>query len=302
MALIKCPACGNTISENAFSCPHCGEPIKKVSGEIVSGTETFHVEAGNRLALSAKVDSEVSARTSRLSAEGKNVINIQKSEPQLFSIGVSVWKMDVTMIWNASLDSPTYQQTIYNDARSYQSSGHYTKAAELYGKIPDYSDASNRKNECLEKINHQTQIEYVAQQQRAEISYAIGPDPSDGKGIYYLLWCIPMFVGFLMVVMAAQYYDLNKGVFWVGMIILLSSITACIIKARKITKYEQKRYQYEQSKKGPPPWRTNPVNTSSEPWKCSKCGEINNPTDYFCQSCGQYKDRNRRKKETTEEQ
>ena len=29
MSLIKCKACGEMISENANSCPHCGEPIAK---------------------------------------------------------------------------------------------------------------------------------------------------------------------------------------------------------------------------------------------------------------------------------
>jgi len=28
MALIKCPECGNSISEHAPSCPHCGNPNK----------------------------------------------------------------------------------------------------------------------------------------------------------------------------------------------------------------------------------------------------------------------------------
>ncbi len=27
--LIKCKACGKDVSENAFSCPNCGEPLKK---------------------------------------------------------------------------------------------------------------------------------------------------------------------------------------------------------------------------------------------------------------------------------
>jgi len=27
MALIKCPLCGESVSENATKCPHCGEPL-----------------------------------------------------------------------------------------------------------------------------------------------------------------------------------------------------------------------------------------------------------------------------------
>ena len=33
MALIKCTECGKEISENAASCPHCGNPIKPVQVE-----------------------------------------------------------------------------------------------------------------------------------------------------------------------------------------------------------------------------------------------------------------------------
>ncbi len=33
MALIKCTECGKEISENATSCPHCGNPIKPVQVE-----------------------------------------------------------------------------------------------------------------------------------------------------------------------------------------------------------------------------------------------------------------------------
>lgn len=29
MALIKCPECGNEISDKAYSCPKCGCPIKQ---------------------------------------------------------------------------------------------------------------------------------------------------------------------------------------------------------------------------------------------------------------------------------
>ncbi|MDP3088844.1 MAG: zinc ribbon domain-containing protein [Methylotenera sp.] len=31
MALIKCKACGNEVSENAEKCPKCGEPTKKAN-------------------------------------------------------------------------------------------------------------------------------------------------------------------------------------------------------------------------------------------------------------------------------
>ncbi len=31
MALTKCPECGNTISDKAISCPHCGYVVKQVN-------------------------------------------------------------------------------------------------------------------------------------------------------------------------------------------------------------------------------------------------------------------------------
>jgi len=36
MALIKCPECGNSISEHAPTCPHCGIP-KKSKKSLIRG-------------------------------------------------------------------------------------------------------------------------------------------------------------------------------------------------------------------------------------------------------------------------
>lgn len=32
MALIKCPECGNEVSDKAASCPKCGYPIQNIPG------------------------------------------------------------------------------------------------------------------------------------------------------------------------------------------------------------------------------------------------------------------------------
>ena len=37
MALIKCPECNGIVSDVAFSCPHCGFPLKKDSQEVIEG-------------------------------------------------------------------------------------------------------------------------------------------------------------------------------------------------------------------------------------------------------------------------
>ena len=33
MALIKCKECGNSISSDAWTCPHCGKPIQKATSD-----------------------------------------------------------------------------------------------------------------------------------------------------------------------------------------------------------------------------------------------------------------------------
>lgn len=30
MALIKCPECGNEVSDRAVACPHCGYPMQDI--------------------------------------------------------------------------------------------------------------------------------------------------------------------------------------------------------------------------------------------------------------------------------
>ena len=35
MALIKCPECGNDVSDKATTCPHCGNPINKGEEQII---------------------------------------------------------------------------------------------------------------------------------------------------------------------------------------------------------------------------------------------------------------------------
>ena len=152
MALITCPACGKQVSENANACPNCGEPIAqiKLSGIVDSGSETFFVQGNNRIELSANANAQINARTARLSSEGKNVVNIQKSEPQPFSFGVTVWKMDIVIIWNASLDSPVYKQFLYSSAQSLMSDGQYSYAKRIFNKLNNYKDSNQLMQQCQE--------------------------------------------------------------------------------------------------------------------------------------------------------
>lgn len=41
MALIKCPECGNMISEQAVSCPGCGMPLHKESREFKNSSDAM---------------------------------------------------------------------------------------------------------------------------------------------------------------------------------------------------------------------------------------------------------------------
>ncbi|MCH4207352.1 MAG: zinc ribbon domain-containing protein [Solobacterium sp.] len=34
MAMIKCPECGASISDQAVSCPHCGYPLNQTANEV----------------------------------------------------------------------------------------------------------------------------------------------------------------------------------------------------------------------------------------------------------------------------
>lgn len=46
MAMIKCPECGNEISDKAFSCPKCGNPVS--SNEYQTSNQTSNIKRRNR--------------------------------------------------------------------------------------------------------------------------------------------------------------------------------------------------------------------------------------------------------------
>lgn len=45
MALVKCPSCENSVSEDAASCPKCGHPFKKTA-QGMSGCGLFFLIVG----------------------------------------------------------------------------------------------------------------------------------------------------------------------------------------------------------------------------------------------------------------
>lgn len=48
MALIKCPECGNDVSDTAQSCPHCGAPIKGSAEAHATGTPITTTQATSK--------------------------------------------------------------------------------------------------------------------------------------------------------------------------------------------------------------------------------------------------------------
>ncbi len=313
MALIKCPACGDTVSENAASCPHCGEPIKasRMSGEFISGTESFHVEARNRLELSAKVDAEVTRRTAHLSSEGKNVINIVKSDPQPFTLGVTIWKMDVTLVWNASLDSSKYKETLYQQAKLFQSNGDYEKANSIYEKLGNFGDSSTQKSICQKQVE---QIQKQKQQQaarsaaytaeRLKMEQSIGEDPMGTRAGWFrwIAGAILLFIGFISWffggVCSAGGVAENQGVFSFGMILFCTGAIFILWNIIGGKLYAKKEQEYHKAKldalsstiNTTVKTEINTTKTNEAQWICDKCGASNIIGTYYCKSCKEQKD------------
>ena len=100
MALIKCPECGNDVSDKAPACPQCGVPIFRESKVVVYGyTQQFalnpkvqvfwngspvgSVKKGDRIAFDIETDGEVSFKSSirraSLRVQAGRVTNIKIS-------------------------------------------------------------------------------------------------------------------------------------------------------------------------------------------------------------------------------
>lgn len=89
MSLIKCPECGQDVSTNANSCPHCGNPIKdSLAKTIFYDTKVIKIRCWGR---------------------GTNSIN-----SKLYPYTSQGWEV-VTMVedrWQGGLLSPVYKVTL----------------------------------------------------------------------------------------------------------------------------------------------------------------------------------------------
>lgn len=250
MALVKCPACGKMVSENASSCPSCGEPIAaKMSGQVESGTENFSVQAGNRLELTAKTQAEISARTNRLSSEGKTVVSVNTSVPQPFSVGVTVWRNDVTIVWNANLGSEQYKSHLYAQGKQFYQSGQYNKALELFNKINGYSDSRSLASQCRDRIDAQNRANYQAAREAADIQKVAGKDPTFALIVCGFFGACFLLFGFLSL---AQYgkdpKEYSEDLTWAIWLLIIACalIIPQIIRKKK---YDNAVAKYKWSKK-----------------------------------------------------
>lgn len=102
MALIQCPVCGKSISENAVACPNCGEPrnCSTVNKSVLeSGTAHFVVTGGNRFELAAKTNRQIQEASALLAQEGKVVTNVHVTDPQPFRMLFTYWQNNITLTW-----------------------------------------------------------------------------------------------------------------------------------------------------------------------------------------------------------
>lgn len=226
-----------------------------MSAQVESGTETFSVQAGNRLALSASTQAEINARTARLSSEGRMVVNVNTSMPQAFSMGVTAWRNDVVIVWQASLDSPLYQNYLYTQAKSLYQSGQYTKALGLFNKLNGYSDSRFMASQCNDRINEQNQARYKAAQEAAQLRNAVGADPlgTEDDRIKYNFVLVFTIIGAILVLYCLSQGNLsdagNMGILLVTLgLTILGAIYLIRIRNKK-AKYEEKVADYRQSKK-----------------------------------------------------
>ncbi len=231
--LIPCPACGNMVSEKANSCPNCGEPIAlKQNSRILSGTESFIVQGKNRLELSALTQAEVDARSRRLSSEGKTVVNVNISTPQPLTLGVTIWKNDVIIIWNATYAS------IYDKAKSLM----YVddeEAAKLFGELGEIMLSI----QCSSRIEERKKKEAA---EKAQEINAIGKEPN--VWLYLIAFLLIPIGAALVLIGIVEFanYEPESGLTMLilGIIMLICGPLCLKSLRKKDAEYSKKRSEY----------------------------------------------------------
>ena len=260
--LIKCPECGKMISENAVSCPNCGEPINQTNkrpqnavrtkGRIVSGVEMLRVQGNNRIDLSVNSEIEIKKVTDRLIAEGKTIVNVQRMEPQPISFGVTIWRMDISVVWNADTSSEAYQEASYKKAVSLKKEGKYDDAIKIFMDFPDYLDSTEQIQKCVsgkkraqEKLNRIRKEEQKREAEQADIESRFGKDPRKNAEIVYVIGGGVIFLGLMMIAFSPIFVGL-----WIWLGIVATVLPAIMIVGRIISvkKYKKNLDEYYRQK------------------------------------------------------
>ena len=248
MALINCPACGKSVSENAASCPFCGEPIaQRLQQEVDSGTEHFLVNARNRFELPAKTQYEINSKTAQFAAEGKTIVNVSTTEPRPFTAGFTFWQCDVTIVWQASLASTKYKDYLYNQATANYRSGKYKDAIVIFQRLGNYRDAESLMRDSQNRINAQIRSANAAADAKRELENNVGTDPLEYLRSVIQIVCGICLLGAISVVFAQ---DDNYGFGWLcfivsGVVIVVYICYIVLYRCRVKTYYKKKRTRQE---------------------------------------------------------
>lgn len=234
MTMIQCPTCGKMISANASACPSCGEPMV----QELSGTETFSAQGGNRLELSARTQATINANTTRLANEGKTVVSVDSSIPQAFTLGFTVWRQDITIVWKAT------QASVYQKAKTFYDSGSYEEAKKLFNELPGYLDSQALAGTCQAKIEEKRKMKEIAASAAAQAkawrkANGIKEEPS----VAWPIWgMIIAFIGTPVLIGGLFSYDgpFNSLTGWGGGLVALGGIFFAIF-AIKGSAYDKQR-------------------------------------------------------------
>lgn len=241
MALIKCVVCGKDISENAVSCPHCGEPLKPVIQQkpirYETGTEYFTVTEENRPYLSGKTSAQIEIRTAELAKDGKIVTHVHVSDPQPMKAGFTFWQNNVTLTWQADPDEERYKSFCYNETlNKYRAAGNSKDYEAVLSKLKafsGYKDADSYIERCQRNLKSSVDVE--AQQKTEREIYVEAGGPNSGlwflgllfAGTFLLTGSIGIIISFLPD--QGGMSGLSVFLFLFGIIV----IAAYIIKDRK---------------------------------------------------------------------
>lgn len=141
MAMIKCPECGEEISDKAKKCVHCGEVLKedKIPTKICSECEKeVQIDAGECPYCGCPLDN----RSEQVGAITETTKIAQKSKKHMMKIIIPMVVVAVIAtisftIYNKKVITP---RNTYNEAVELLEHGEYEKADKMFNSIKGYKD------------------------------------------------------------------------------------------------------------------------------------------------------------------